>query len=251
MKTNIDCIKEKLVFVCSMKDDIQTLREEIAKISEALTRRVDILENNIFTLQEEKDKLSEEVQKVRKENTSLRSQLETCRRESQELRVAQNDSEQHGRLWNVRVHGIKEGARPAEETVTDRINQCVEVFRKKVGVSVRPEDIEIAHRSGRPRRPSAESAANKPRPILVRFFSRQKKSDILQNRRKLKQSGISISEDLTMANFKLLKEASNHSATLSAWSSNGKVIAKLNNGATVRLTVGTSLSDQMRLETSR
>ncbi|XP_076446342.1 uncharacterized protein LOC143283850 [Babylonia areolata] len=61
----------------------------------------------------------------------------------------------------------------------------VEIFTNKVGVSVDAEDIEMAHRSGRP-------GTGKPRPILVRFYSRQKKKSVLENRRKLKQSGISI-----------------------------------------------------------
>lgn len=246
LKTNIECIKEKLTFVC-MKEDIQVLREEMAKISETLTRRVDVLEGSLFDLQKEMDRLSEEVNQLKKDNTSLRSQLETTRRESRELRGVQNDNEQHGRLWNVRVHGVKETQRPTEETAADCVQKCVQVFSQRVGVSVRPEDIEIAHRSGRPRIATGDGAANRTRPILVRFFSRQKKAEVLQNIRKLKQTGLSVSEDLTAANFRLLKQAADHSATMSAWSANGKirVIAKLKNGATIRLTVGTGLNEQI------
>ncbi|KAL8596423.1 hypothetical protein ACOMHN_062872 [Nucella lapillus] len=113
IKTNIDCMKEKLNFICGMREGVQNLREEISKISETLSRKVDILESAIFSLQQDKDKLSEEVQQVKKENTSLRSQMEAGRKENRDLRAVQNDNEQHGQLWNVRVqvsgrgHGLQ------------------------------------------------------------------------------------------------------------------------------------------------
>ncbi|KAL8608671.1 hypothetical protein ACOMHN_002900 [Nucella lapillus] len=123
IKTNIDCMKEKLNFICGMREDVQNLCEEISKISETLSRKVDILESAIFSLQQDKDKLSEEVQQVKKENTSLRSQMEAGRKENRDLRAVQNDNEQHGRLWNVRVHGIREGTRPAEEAMSLEMNR--------------------------------------------------------------------------------------------------------------------------------
>ncbi|KAL8607031.1 hypothetical protein ACOMHN_005057 [Nucella lapillus] len=82
---------------------------------------MDILESAIFSLQQDKDKLSEDIQQVNKENTSLRSQMEAGRKENRDLRAVQNDNEQHGRLWNVRVHGIREGARPAEEAAVSKM----------------------------------------------------------------------------------------------------------------------------------
>ena len=105
-------------------------------------------------------------------------------------------------------------------------------------MKISSDDIETAHRSGRP-------GTDRPRPILVRFYSRQKKRSVLEARRKLKQTGVSISEDLTKTNYNLLARANKHSATLSAWSSNGKVLAKVKNGKILKLDVSTHVEETL------
>ncbi|KAL8592817.1 hypothetical protein ACOMHN_045971 [Nucella lapillus] len=93
--------------------------------------------------------------------------------EISELKAEQNDHEQHGRLWNVRVFGLKE---TEGETVGDCVQKVVEVITSKLGVAVQPEEVEMAHRSGKPMGPAgASTVRSRPRPILVRFHSRQKK----------------------------------------------------------------------------
>ena len=79
-------------------------------------------------------------------------------------------------------------------------------------------DIEAAHRVG-----NRLSCQDRGRPIAVRFLSR-KKDEVLSNCRKLEgnKKKIATEEDLTSLNYKLLKEAKEHSAILDAWSSNGK-----------------------------
>ena len=106
------------------------------------------------------------------------------------------------------------------------IKKCCTTFSEMVGVPVLEADIEVAHRLG-VRFPRQDRG----RPIIVRFLSRKKKDAVLTNRRKLKGNTqkIAIGEDLTPLNYKLLKEAKEHSATLDAWSSNGQIFAKLKN----------------------
>ena len=121
------------------------------------------------------------------------------------------------------------------------------IFTNMVGVPVAESDVEVAHRVG-----NRASRQDRGRPIIVRFLSRKKKDDVLTNRRKLKGSDkkIAIGEDLTSLNYKLLKEAKEHSATLDAWSSNGKkIIAKLKNGKTVTLDICRDLDTTLRKET--
>lgn len=87
-----------------------------------------------------------------------------------------------------------------------------------VGIPVEESDTEAAHRVG-----NRLSCQDRGRPIAVRFLSR-KKDEVLSNHRKLKgnKKKIATEEDLTSLNYKLLKEAKEHSATLNAWSSNGE-----------------------------
>ncbi len=129
------------------------------------------------------------------------------------------------------MYGVPE--KPGE-TVDECVQKCVDVFSTRLGVPVTKADIEIAHRSGKP-------GGARPRPILARFLSRRLRSSVLASRRKLKQTGISIGEDLTSLNYKLLKKTQITTASLTAWSSNGKILAKLKNGQTVRIEVSTDI----------
>ena len=211
------------------KDDIQKINENLNKVNDTLVKRVDILEGRLFEMEEERSKLAGELKRMKEENATLRGQVEQSRKEVSGLRTAHNDLEQHGRSWNVRVYGIRE-EKAGEETTQKCIQKCLKVFSEQVGVSVTERDVEVAHRSGKPGGP-------RPRPILLRFLSRRKRGEVLADRRKLKNSGVSVGEDLTSANYSLLQRASKHSATLAAWSSNGKVIVKLKNNKTFQLTI--------------
>ncbi|KAL8577263.1 hypothetical protein ACOMHN_022451 [Nucella lapillus] len=148
-----------------------------------------------------------------------------------------NDHEQHSRQFNVRVYGVPEVS-GGTETVNDCVDRCLEVFSTKIGVPVSKADIEMAHRTGKPGGP-------RPRPIIVRFHSRILRSHVLADRRKLKKTGVSVGEDLTLLNYKLLKRAEQHSATLSAWASNGKILAKIKNGKTLRLDITMNIDKEL------
>ena len=67
----------------------------------------------------------------------------------------------------------------------------------------------------------------------MRFFDRKKRDIVITSRRNLKNKGIVIGEDLTYASYQVFRKASEHSATMSVWSSNGKILAKVKNGRIV------------------
>jgi len=69
------------------------------------------------------------------------------------------------------------------------------------------------------------------------------RDEILKNRRKLKNKGYDVDEDLTFANCQLSKRASAHTATLSVWSSSGKVLARLKNGQVVKLDIHSNVDE--------
>ena len=82
-----------------------------------------------------------------------------------------------------------------------------------------------------------EERKKNTRPIIIRFHSRMLRESVLVKRRLLKGKNISIGEDMTNKNYKLLKRASSHPATESAWYSKGQVVAKLVNGLKVKLDI--------------
>lgn len=73
--------------------------------------------------------------------------------------------------------------------------------------------------------PRQETKKPRPRSIIVKFTSYRKRKEILEKRRKLKNTGISIVEDLTTKNQKLLATTRSTQGVQSAWSSDGRIIA--------------------------
>ena len=51
-----------------------------------------------------------------------------------------------------------------------------------------------------------------------------------------------------MMNYKLLQQVKQHSAVLSVWSSNGKILTKLNNGKTLKFDIGMKVSEMLDRE---
>nr|KAG5693159.1 hypothetical protein BaRGS_035357 [Batillaria attramentaria] len=219
--------------------ELLATKTDLETFSSAFTERIAQLEGRVFQLEAEKDKLSADMVQVKKKNTTLRQQLESIKSTNEKKH---NEAEQYSRRWNLRVFGIKE---TREENC---VAKCLEVFNEKVKVETKEEDIQVAHRAGgnqqtqRGEREGERQRRERPPAIIVQFASRRVRDSILQRRRVLAKSGIVISEDLTYKNFKLLQAAQVHSATSTAWASNGKVIAQLKNGKKLRVDIDTDLN---------
>ena len=85
--------------------------------------------------------------------------------------------------------------------------------------------MDVAHRVGK------QSKGNKPRAIVVRLTTHSDRLEVLRARKKLKGSGVSIQEDLTKMNVKLIENLKKYDRIQDAWSWNGKVFARGRNGA--------------------
>ena len=86
------------------------------------------------------------------------------------------------------------------------------------------------------------------RPIIVRFFDRKKRDEVLRNRRNLKRKVFVVGEDLTYVNYQVSMKATEHSATLAVWRPNGRILAKVKNGRIVRLNIHTRRSNELCLQ---
>eukprot|EP00745_Piridium_sociabile_P013195 TRINITY_DN19706_c0_g1_i16.p1 TRINITY_DN19706_c0_g1~~TRINITY_DN19706_c0_g1_i16.p1 ORF type:complete len:305 (+),score=50.15 TRINITY_DN19706_c0_g1_i16:138-1052(+) len=231
------------------KQDIENMKadfkKEIENFTSAFSKRINTLEGRVAQSEGETGKLKEEVTVLKKTNADLFKKLNMQNKQVTTLNKSLNDLEQQGRKWNVRVFNIPETNSQKPETTADCVKKCCDIFTNLVGVKVSEPDIEIAHRIGN--KPSPQS---KSRPVIIRFLSRKKKDEVLSKRRNLKGNPgrVAVGEDLTYLNYRLLKDAKQHSATMDAWSSNGKVIAKLKNGKTLKLDIGCDVDATLRQE---
>ena len=93
---------------------------------------------------------------------------------------------------------------------------------------IKTNDIDAAHRIGKPR-------GDKPPAIIVRFFRRDHRDQIIVKRRELRGTGYGITEDLTRLNLLLINRAKLHTDITSAWSWNGSVWALTTSGHKIKL----------------
>ena len=110
-----------------------------------------------------------------------------------DLEADVEDLRQYSRRTNLLFHGIEEGDR---ENTDDKI---MEVINTKLGLNLTLDDVGRSHRLGR-------KAENRKRPIIARFVSYRKRKTVFEAKKKLKGTGIVISENLTKERYELYKK---------------------------------------------
>ena len=108
--------------------------------------------------------------------------------------------EQYSRRTCIRIFGVKE----EKGENTDAI--AADIITNKLGIPLDPVcDIDRSHRTGKVKEASQTTSSashvhQKPRSIIVKMTTYRKRREIMLNRKKLKDTGITIVEDLTAKN---------------------------------------------------
>ena len=171
----------------TMDDDTYRLRLVEAFKDEQVIRQLQLALKPLF------DPLQQSIQQLTDLNAHLRQEIakrdQTISCLTQELeaqKIKFDDLEQHGRKGSIRIFGLpEETSGTVDEKVLELCNDHMKVRPKLV-----LEDIEVAHRLGKPPpqpEPSEEAATTKgdaasatqvrPRPIIVKLASRRTKQD--------------------------------------------------------------------------
>lgn len=146
-------------------------------------------------IDELRQQYEEDIQEVRKENSVLEDKLDQL--------------EQYSRRNCVRIFGAGE---KKEETVEETVSNIM----KKIGVNIVSDNLEICHRVGK-------LVLQKPRPILVKFSTYKLRQSVIVNRKHLKGTGITITEDLTKQRINSLNLAKKKFGPKVVWSVNGNI----------------------------
>ena len=105
-----------------------------------------------------------------------------------DLQVRNDDLEQQGRKGSVRVFGVPE----TTEGTTDTKILSVLNKQMKLDPPIVIEDLEVTHHLGKPRPPPDDAEASEEpktvRPIIVKLASQRVKSQVMENRKKLKDN---------------------------------------------------------------
>ena len=192
--------------------------EIIEKVSNSIAEQPNFMNSITTKLQAESHRLYDELQA---KNSEL------------ELRI--DELEQYSRRNCLVLHGIVE-SQYAKENTDDLV---LEIVRKKLDLEISATDLDRSHRIGRGRNTSYAEAASekrkKPRPIIVKFVSYKVRAEVFRRKRKLKGSGVRITESLTKKRMELYNSVLNDSNVKTAWTLDGRIIALKNDERKVSL----------------
>jgi hypothetical protein len=124
---------------------------------------------------------------------------------------------QYGRRNCILIHGAAE----VKGEDTDHI--AVNLFNTKLNIPINKSDLDRSHRLNTKKRNQ-----NRPRPIIVKFSSYNKRAEVFKVKRRLKGSGVSLSESLTAQRQQLLDTVRNNPAVATTWTLDGRIICLLN-----------------------
>ena len=175
---------------------VERMRDEVKFLTKTFMEKLEKPEGRLFDTEVKADKLESEAKSLKKVNETATGIIK-----QQDRRIKQNERElkdlqQYSRRWNLRVFKVPE----KEETAADCTAKVCAIFSDKVGVHITASDIEVALRTG-------QRSSTRARPILVRFFDRQKRVSFIISRRNLKNKGYVTWEDLTYANYQMFRKA--------------------------------------------
>ena len=104
---------------------------------------------------------------------------------------------------------------------------CIEEVGTWLNVALSPNDIDRSHRLGNYRFGTNHT---KPRTVILKLVSHNKKNEIYRKKKLLKNSGIIITERLTSRRARFLRFAQEKCGKKNVWTSDGEIICKFNPG---------------------
>ena len=171
----------------------------------------------------------------------LREELAKKDRTIESLQDKVDDLEQYSRRENIIITGLQTRKRQYNNVANpnpahtpeevENLEAQVLKFMASRDIHIKPEEISDIH-------PLRSYAPNRPAPIIIRFVSRKKKSEVLRNGKKLKGSDVYINDHLTAKNQSLAKRARQlryEKKIDSTWTKNGQVLVKVQNGNQVSI----------------
>ena len=130
------------------------------------------------------------------------------------LEKKSDDSEQYSSRNCLLVHGVKE----EEHENTDNI--VLNVIKEHRDIELSVKDLDRSHRIGK------SNSKSKHLPIIVKFISYNDLREMFNNKKRLKGTGISITESLTSERMRQLKNARDQFGFNNVWSIDGRIMYK-------------------------
>lgn len=182
-----------------------------ARIEESIASKLESHLAKTTTIEAEVQALRQELNNDIKEIAPLMKSFERLNAEIEETRSETEKLEQYSRRTSIRIYGLQNKTNePVEQTV-------IKMFQDNLKLELSCDDIEACHRVG---------VVNKDgvRAVIVKFKSIKTKNAVFYRKKLLKNSKITIREDLTKVRSKLMKAAIEAFGNKNIWTKNGTII---------------------------
>ena len=177
--------------------------EFLNKIVSAVSLRVsEIFEEKISKFQKDLKVLQQQLVRKDEQITSLSEEVDRLH--------------QYSRRNCLRITGVPE----KKNESTDQV--VLQVFQDKLNVSLDPAAIDRSHRLGK-----HPQGKDKCRPLIVKFTRYNDRALVYSHKRKLKNTGITIKEDLTQNRLAVINAAIKKYGFRSTWSRDGVICVKI------------------------
>ena len=179
------------------------------------------------------------VESLEKSNVAMDSKIAVQSTVADRLVEQVHELRQYSRRTNLLIHGVEETDQPGTKEDTD--TKVTEIFHQRLELNNEfvPKDISRSHRLGKRQN-------GKTRPIIVRFTSYRAKKMVFDVKKKLKNSGISVTENLSPERYILYKQCWEKYGKENCWTLDGRInclLQELGNDGKRKLIVVTKESD--------
>lgn len=231
-------------------DEIKT--QIVSDLKECFEAKFRDVQTNVNKIQEEQQNLNVQQSSLLAENANLKKKVagleikyKDCDQElkkiKQDLQTTKKqaiETEQYSRRCNIRIYGLL-------QKENEKISECVlKLIRDKMRIHIEPRNIITAHRL--PVK-NVKARVNGTDPVIVQFETADIKTDVLRARRNLKGQAIYVNEDLCRDIQRLFNRVRNHRKIDSAWTWNGQVFGKDDDGTIYKVAYGESLDEKFGL----
>ena len=131
--------------------------------------------------------------------------------------------EQYSRRNCLLVHGIAE---TIDENTDDLVLQTI---NEKLDVEITKNEIDRSHRIGR------KKNGQRPRPIIVKLTRYNTRKKAFPSKRKLKGTGVSITDNLTANRKEQLNKVRQEHGSTNMWTTDGMILFKRPNENKINL----------------
>ena len=212
-------------------------------LDKRLNQKIDSQSVDIFDLNKRCERLEKANKDLASENSTLKDLVKSLSNKIDSLTQNVDDLEQYSKGTNLLIHGIPTHMSADGSTEINLETRVVDYLNNNLNVSLSDNEVSAIHRLNRntasssTRQPSAST--QRPAPILVQFCNRKARNNVLSKRKLLKGKNVAITEQLTTKRTQLLKKANDlvtNSKLSSAWTHEGRVLARTSENKTITLT---------------